>query len=424
MAYPGRVISTRSRPGTARRYSTCTAGGSEVEKEALHVANLESVIQLGRREVIVLDGVPGAGHLDPLEARNRAEVFHLYRRRQRSRKPVDVHLRRVEPLGLEKDLVPLRMGEAEDLVLYRGAVARSPPADRATVHRRFLEVRRNDPGQPRRGMGEVAGELARRLRLLEEAEPVRSGVSVLAREAAELRSPAIDPGGRSCLETFDRNSKRSNSFRDFYSRCLPRPAGCLTGHQTHVNLAPQECPGREDDRAGVEAPAIRRHGRDIPAGNVPAVRTIERAWKRRPSVVSTPDTLGPSRMNRAAVPWANRRFGSRSRSDRTARRYKPRSHCARGDHTAGPLERLSIRNWMRARSVALPMMPPSASTSRTTVPLALPPTAGLHDIWPIVSRCWVRSSVRAPERAAMAHASVPAWPPPMTRTSEQSMGVS
>src|ERR1041385_806184 len=86
MAYPGRVISTRSRPGTARRYSTCTAGGSEVEKEALHVANLESVIQLGRREVIVLDGVPGAGHLDPLEARNRAEVFHLYRRRQRSRK--------------------------------------------------------------------------------------------------------------------------------------------------------------------------------------------------------------------------------------------------------------------------------------------------------------------------------------------------
>src|SRR5207244_844056 len=48
--------------------------------------------------------------------------------------------------------------------------------------------------------------------------------------------------------------------------------------------------------------------------------------------------------------------------------------------------------------------------------------AGLHDIWPMVSRCWVSNSVRAPERAAMAQASVPAWPPPMTRTSRRSMG--
>ena len=36
-----------------------------------------------------------------------------------------------------------------------------------------------------------------------------------------------------------------------------------------------------------------------------------------------------------------------------------------------------------ARSVARPMMPPSASTSRTTVPLATPPIAGLQDIWPM-----------------------------------------
>ena len=46
-------------------------------------------------------------------------------------------------------------------------------------------------------------------------------------------------------------------------------------------------------------------------------------------------------------------------------------------------------------SVARPMMPPRASTSRTTVPLAIPPMAGLHDICPIVSRFWVSSSVRA-----------------------------
>ena len=46
------------------------------------------------------------------------------------------------------------------------------------------------------------------------------------------------------------------------------------------------------------------------------------------------------------------------------------------------------------------MIPPSASTSRTTVPLAIPPMAGLQDIWPIVSRCWVSRRVRAPVREA------------------------
>ena len=56
------------------------------------------------------------------------------------------------------------------------------------------------------------------------------------------------------------------------------------------------------------------------------------------------------------------------------------------------------------------MMPPSASTSRTTVPLATPPMAGLHDIWPIVSSALVTSPVRAPRRAAATAASVPACP--------------
>ena len=50
-----------------------------------------------------------------------------------------------------------------------------------------------------------------------------------------------------------------------------------------------------------------------------------------------------------------------------------------------------------ARSVARAMIPPSASTSRTTVPFATPPMAGLHDIWPIVSSALVISPTRAPE---------------------------
>ena len=76
-----------------------------------------------------------------------------------------------------------------------------------------------------------------------------------------------------------------------------------------------------------------------------------------------------------------------------------------------------MRNWIVARSVARPMAPPSASTSRTTVPLAIPPMAGLQDMWPMVSRLEVIRSVLALRRADMAAASVPAWPPPTMITS-------
>src|SRR5262245_40712257 len=63
------------------------------------------------------------------------------------------------------------------------------------------------------------------------------------------------------------------------------------------------------------------------------------------------------------------------------------------------------------------MIPPNASTSRTTVPFATPPIAGLHDICPIVSSALVTIATRAPLRAAATAASVPAWPAPTTITS-------
>src|SRR3990167_4890285 len=72
---------------------------------------------------------------------------------------------------------------------------------------------------------------------------------------------------------------------------------------------------------------------------------------------------------------------------------------------------------MPPRSAARPMIPSSASISRTRWPLPNPPIAGLQDISPIVSIRWVRSRVRAPRRADAAAASQPAWPPPTTITS-------
>ena len=73
---------------------------------------------------------------------------------------------------------------------------------------------------------------------------------------------------------------------------------------------------------------------------------------------------------------------------------------------------------MPARSMARPIMPSSASISRTRWPLPSPPIAGLHDISPIRSARMVISATDAPIRAAAAAASQPAWPPPTTMTSK------
>lgn len=117
--------------------------------------------------------------------------------------------------------------------------------------------------------------------------------------------------------------------------------------------------------------------------------------------------------------------------------YHRKDEQSRHTQTAGPLERFNIWNWIpalsegnhpsqknqtkvdRDRSPATRAQTPSnASTSRTRVPLPTPPKDGLHDISPMVSSRCVKSTVRAPVRAAPAAASQPACPAPITTTRE------
>src|SRR5436309_9867595 len=78
---------------------------------------------------------------------------------------------------------------------------------------------------------------------------------------------------------------------------------------------------------------------------------------------------------------------------------------------------------MPARSAIRPIRPSRASISRTRWPLPSPPIAGLQDMAPTVAnRCVIRA-VRAPIREAAAAASQPAWPPPITITSKEIMGL-
>ena len=123
--------------------------------------------------------------------------------------------------------------------------------------------------------------------------------------------------------------------------------------------------------------------------------------------------------------WDDREVGAVAavrRSCWTLAAYWYLSAWARGDWTAGPLERLSMRNWIPVASMARAMRPPRASISRTIWPLARPPMAGLQDMRPMARGSMVTRATLPFEALRMweaAHAaSVPAWPPPMMLTSK------
>src|SRR5262245_61077423 len=154
-----------------------------------------------------------------------------------------------------------------------------------------------------------------------------------------------------------------------------------------------------------------------PRRKVPVVSTTAPAPNSRPSASLSPAIRSPRIRRSSASASTTARFGVVQIACCMAFAYSPRSACARGPRTAGPLRRLSTRNWMPPRSATRPIRPSSASISRTRWPLPRPPIAGLHDIAPMVAKRWVTSATLAPMRAAAAAASQPAWPPPTTMTS-------
>ena len=154
-----------------------------------------------------------------------------------------------------------------------------------------------------------------------------------------------------------------------------------------------------------------------PLRKVPAVSTTHLVWNVTPHSVTTPVISPFSTRISCTVSCQICRLGIFSRISLHAQINLLRSHCARGLHIAGPLERFSIRNCMAVWSVTNPIYPPKASISRTICPLAMPPTAGLQLICPILFISIVIRQVFEPRFAAAAAASHPACPAPITITS-------
>ena len=120
---------------------------------------------------------------------------------QRGAHAVDVDLVGVEALGLEEELVMRLVGKLDDLVFDGRAVARADGLDLAGVHGRAMHVFADDAKRLRRGVGDVAADLAAGAILPgAEAEGRGIGVAGLLLEARPVDGAAVEARRRSGLQ--------------------------------------------------------------------------------------------------------------------------------------------------------------------------------------------------------------------------------
>ena len=90
--------------------------------------------------MVVFDRIARFDHPDLLQPVDRAQKVFLHVDRQRGADPVGIDQRRIQPLRLKKDLVPVAIAKAVDLVLDRGAIARTLPVYRARLGKDPLPI--------------------------------------------------------------------------------------------------------------------------------------------------------------------------------------------------------------------------------------------------------------------------------------------
>ena len=214
------------------------------------------------------------------------------------------------------------VGELDDLVFDRRAVARPGAVDPARVHRALVQVRADELVDAR-----VRGrQPAQRLALREDARPKRKRdgriVARLRRAGVGVDRVAMDARRRARLETPSDEPQPGESSPRAPSRPLAdapaavcRAPVCMRPFRNVPVVTTTAC---ARDAAAVAADDARRRGRPRASGPPPC-----------------PRGASGSRSLRAAA----RGRASRRAPGRTARR---------GPHTAGPRQRLRIRNWMPA----------------------------------------------------------------------------
>ena len=175
------------------------------------------------------------------------EHLDLHVLRQRGGKALDIQLLRIEPHGLDKDLMPVLVCEADHLILNGGAIAGSYTMDDAGKEGGAVEIGPDHVMGLFIRIGQVADRLIlRRLFRLEgEGNPVL--VSPLDLHFGEVHAPPVDSGRRARLEAADGKAQLQQTVGQ-RQRSLQTVGAADLIHLAHDGPAAQEGAGGHDGR--------------------------------------------------------------------------------------------------------------------------------------------------------------------------------
>ena len=170
---------------------------------------------------------------------------------QAGRDAVDVDFKRVAALGLEEKLVLRLFGEAHDLVLDRGAVARAAGVDLAGVHWRAFEVFANQIVDRLVGVGDVAGELLNVDAVVEIRKRLRVFVARLEFGFAVVDCPTVESRRRAGFETCELDAETGKRAADSLGSAFAGAAAWGFGFaRVHESLQ-KGASGEDDGRCEV-----------------------------------------------------------------------------------------------------------------------------------------------------------------------------
>ena len=232
----------------ALRRRLLIAGGAVELPRAVQAGDLFA-LQRGQQlrgvHAVVLDGVGRAGHLRVLQPGDGVEHFHLHLFGQGGGEALNIQLLRVQAHGLDEELVPGLVGEADDLRLDGRAVPGADTGDGAVVQGGSVQIVPDDGVGAVVGIGQIAHRPVFRGGLRGKGEWHGVGVSGLHLHSGKVHAPAVHPGGCARLEAAQIQAQRLQAVRQRQGGGHAVWAG-VPGHVAHDGAAPEVGAGGDD----------------------------------------------------------------------------------------------------------------------------------------------------------------------------------
>jgi hypothetical protein len=273
------------------------------EEQAADGLGFQRGIEAARVEVVVLDGVAGPQDVGVLQAGDGVHEVQLHVEGQAGGDAVRVDLVRVRPSGSRKIWWLCLVGEAVDLVLDGGAVARAHSFDDARKHGRAVQPAADDVVRALGGMRDPAGQLLRMLRSIsEEGEHRRRVVARLHGHHREIDAAAVEARRRAGLQAAGRQLQLAQARGQADAGGIAHAAG-LVVVEADVDQAGEEGAGGQHHGFGLEAQAELGDGAgDAVAGDgevVDGLPGTASGWAGSPAGGGSPPCTARGRPGRA-----------------------------------------------------------------------------------------------------------------------------